>query len=408
MSKSVAFDLARYILAGVFIAAAISKSTMRNPAASVVQLRIPQAWALPVIVAVVLAEIAASVLLALSQTAILGGMFTLALLAIFTLFIAVNFVRGRRPSCPCFGGGTDKPIGVFTLARNVALGCLAVLVVSFGTSSSAASHPVLIGPFAFFATSVSIFALTHRSRFSSWSRRQKKESVSPVRESSSSLGVQIPDIVVDNIHGEHVNLGSTVKPGHPSLIILTHYRCEHCHELLSRVKTWQASCTTLHVVVVMSGASDREAVTVIKHLVGDRILLDLEGKVLSSLGCKATPGAVLVGSDGRIASKLVYGSSDIEALYNYLWRRDMQDQVIQERLNELYREMSAGQGELERVEARREYLRETLLRIGGAIHILEELQPADGQATNGSVNASKEESAGPTNHSKISAMATSA
>jgi hypothetical protein len=50
----------------------------------------------------------------------------------------------------------------------------------------------------------------------------------------------------------------------------------------------------------------------------------------------------------------------------------MRDQ-IQARLNELRRQSEAGQAELQQVLLRENYLRETLLRISGAIQVLEEL-----------------------------------
>jgi hypothetical protein len=46
---------------------------------------------------------------------------------------------------------------------------------------------------------------------------------------------------------------------------------------------------------------------------------------------------------------------------------------IQARLGELKKELEAGQAELQKVEMRQTYLRETVLRIDGAIQVLEEL-----------------------------------
>jgi hypothetical protein len=52
---------------------------------------------------------------------------------------------------------------------------------------------------------------------------------------------------------------------------------------------------------------------------------------------------------------------------------------IQTRLETLRKEFETGQAELEKVEQQREYLRETMLRISGAIQVLEELL-AQGQS----------------------------
>jgi len=57
----------------------------------------------------------------------------------------------------------------------------------------------------------------------------------------------------------------------------------------------------------------------------------------------------------------------------------MQEQ-LQTRLEALRKEFETGRSELEKVEQRRTYLRETMLRIAGAIQVLEEMlaqgQPA--------------------------------
>ena len=46
---------------------------------------------------------------------------------------------------------------------------------------------------------------------------------------------------------------------------------------------------------------------------------------------------------------------------------------IQARLEELKKELETGQAELQKVEMQRTYLHETVLRIDGAIQVLEEL-----------------------------------
>ena len=46
---------------------------------------------------------------------------------------------------------------------------------------------------------------------------------------------------------------------------------------------------------------------------------------------------------------------------------------MQARLEELKKELKTGQAELQKVEAQRTYLHETMLRISGAIQALEEL-----------------------------------
>ena len=48
------------------------------------------------------------------------------------------------------------------------------------------------------------------------------------------------------------------------------------------------------------------------------------------------------------------------------------EEKLQRRLEELKKEFEAGQGRLRELEAEQGYIRETLLRISGAIQVLEE------------------------------------
>ena len=57
----------------------------------------------------------------------------------------------------------------------------------------------------------------------------------------------------------------------------------------------------------------------------------------------------------------------------------MREQV-QARLEELKKELETGQAELQKVEAQRTYLHETMLRISGAVQALEELLAQGGPA----------------------------
>jgi hypothetical protein len=64
---------------------------------------------------------------------------------------------------------------------------------------------------------------------------------------------------------------------------------------------------------------------------------------------------------------------------------------MEQRLQELHRELEKGQQEMARLDLRRQELRDTLLRISGAIQVIEELlaqqAPASPQPELASINA---------------------
>jgi len=51
----------------------------------------------------------------------------LALLVVFSGFIALQLSHGRRPPCACFGAWSTKPIGTGHLVRNALFAALALL-----------------------------------------------------------------------------------------------------------------------------------------------------------------------------------------------------------------------------------------------------------------------------------------
>jgi hypothetical protein len=114
-------------------------------------------------------------------------------------------------------------------------------------------------------------------------------------------------------------------------------------------------------------------------------------------GATDRKGKCLVPPSQRIT--LAFSISQGQISMGKLWRRasltfgsekeqSMQEQ-IRVRLKELKRQLETGQAELQKVEMQRTYLRETMLRIEGAIHALEELL-AERQPTGQNGPASRE------------------
>jgi hypothetical protein len=64
---------------------------------------------------------------------------------------------------------------------------------------------------------------------------------------------------------------------------------------------------------------------------------------------------------------------------------------IQARRNELKRQFDEGQIELQQLKARENYLREAMLRISGAMQVLDELLTGQQPTEQGEPNAHKEE-----------------
>jgi hypothetical protein len=120
----------RLALATVFLISGLAKAvTPRSTAAAARDLGVPAGLAPATAVLLPAAEFAVAALLVPTPTAMPGSAIGTVLLAAFTVLIAVNLARGRRPSCACFGAlSADAAIGGRTLVRNGVLLAASVAV----------------------------------------------------------------------------------------------------------------------------------------------------------------------------------------------------------------------------------------------------------------------------------------
>jgi uncharacterized membrane protein YphA (DoxX/SURF4 family) len=72
-------------------------------------------------------EVALGALLVAGVAPTLAGACAAALLTLFTVFLVVHLRRGDRVPCACFGVWSSRPVGPWSVVRNVVLVALAVV-----------------------------------------------------------------------------------------------------------------------------------------------------------------------------------------------------------------------------------------------------------------------------------------
>ena len=227
------------------------------------------------------AELAIAAGLLRGATAVAAGWAALALLALFTLAIATALARGTAPACHCFGELTASPAGPATLARNGVLLALAAVVVAGGPGASAWRPEVGVAV-AFTALVAGCGAVLLRLFAAHGRALERLDALEaalgrPAAPAGPRVGAVAP--AADAI---------ATAPGRTALLLFTDPGCGPCRTLEPDVAAW------------------REREELVVTVAGER--------VAAAYGRPATPSALLVGPDGRVASALTSGPDAIRAL----------------------------------------------------------------------------------------------
>lgn len=330
---TVAILLARVVLAGVFAVAAAGKlMDLAGSREAVAGFGVPRVLARPVGTLLPFAELAASVLLVLTAGARAGAVLAAALLLAFAAGIAVNLARGRAVDCHCFGAIHSAPAGPATLARNVVLAALALLVAvraaqpslsgwvadrSQATTVALALGAVCLGLAAF---CVALLRQNGRIllRLDLLEEQVRSGAPSPVvgyaPAPGPAVGSVAPAFTLAGLHGETATLASLLAAEVPVVLLFTDPDCAPCRALLPQVGRWQAEhAGELTIALVAGGTAEATRAEAREHGLRN-VLLQSAREVRDAYGVTATPTAVLIGRDGRVALPPAGGADAIAEL----------------------------------------------------------------------------------------------
>ena len=125
--------ICRFASALVFAVSAGAKSADRSGTRNgFLDFGIPAAIARVGVFLLPLVELTAATLLVIPATSVIGAVTALVLLAMFTVGIAANLGRGRRPVCHCFGRLSAGPISASTIRRNVVFAVPVLIIILHG------------------------------------------------------------------------------------------------------------------------------------------------------------------------------------------------------------------------------------------------------------------------------------
>jgi hypothetical protein len=311
--------IARLVLCAVFALAAFGKLTDRPGARrAVTEFGVPArhaqlvAWALPA------GEACLAVALLPGVTAPWAGLSALALLSVFTVAVARLLRRGERPACSCLGSASEEPIGAATVARNMALMAVAV-VVTWGSLR----RPQVPGALpAYHAAALAVLAviggalawLTGQVRL--LRRQADRQALATLGAEGLPPGSVAPEFELPGSPGAPTSLGQLLSGGAGALLVFTHPGCDICAAVAGELPRWQQRLGgRLTIAVIANGGIEENLQWGRERGLGDVPLLVQQGNEAAlRYRVRGTPSAVLVAADGRIAASVARGPIAIREL----------------------------------------------------------------------------------------------
>jgi hypothetical protein len=269
------------------------------------------------------AEILTAIALLPTATARWGSLAAAVLLATFTGGVAYALSQGRTPDCNCFGVVSSEQISNRTIARNLILVALAAVSVwrapgsslTGWTSNTSAGDLVATLSVLVLALVLVLYAQTRhrlnelRFDLASAQKRQAKPGLQP--------GDLAPEFelltLTDNRRQSFEELRQRQLP---TLLVFATQTCGPCLQMLPELVRWNETMQErITFALIEGGVEDAEnlAANIAQH--GEILtLVDSERAVSEAYAVTATPTAVLIGADGRIAAPQSMGAGNIEGL----------------------------------------------------------------------------------------------
>ena len=336
--------LAPFGLAAVFALAAVTKLVRRSGfRQAVADFGVAPRLVPAVTVLVPVLEAATAVALVLPSAATWGAGAAIGLLSLFTIAIAINVASGRHPKCFCFSASRSSPVGWRTMVRNGLLVVPAIIVLNTDETpyATVTADPSLVALFVVSAVlAVAVVAegwfilnllrlhgkmLTRLDALEGNPPTKHTAGPGQVVDSSRILtpstgpvnGTPAPEFALRDLAGRTVGLSMLRELGAPVLLVFSEPGCTMCNELMPDIARWQAQHTDLVTIAVISaGKTDVNQRKASEHgLV--RVLLQDRREVSQRYQQSATPSAVVVDEDGRIAGSEV-GAEAIRGLMHHL------------------------------------------------------------------------------------------
>ena len=333
--------LIRIFLAAIFALAGIGKLLdLEGSEKAVKDFGVPNDLAKPFAVGLPIAELIIAVLLLPVATAWFGAIGGFFLLLAFIGGMLWQMAQGNAPDCHCFGQIHSEPVSAKSLIRNAIFAILSFFLVVQGNQNQGLSlldssnnstegngmslilglaTVGLLAAAVYFLKIISVQQTQIMRRIeileltSFEGSETKREDVSKPQE-GLIIGTTAPDFELPDINGKQVSSKQILNSKKSTLLLFVGPNCSPCAALLPEIEKWQDELKgKLNFVFISSGKVkenlDKFAGTSLKQ-----ILLQNGKEVAELFKAQWTPTALVINSDGNVASRLAVGDEAIRGL----------------------------------------------------------------------------------------------
>ena len=180
--------------------------------------------------------------------------------------------------------------------------------VSAAYRALATPSMVLVGPDGRIGSQVMAGRDAIRSLMAALTADEQDEQQAEVEH--TRVGQPAPEVRLTDLEGGRVSLAAL--RGHPVLVLFWNPGCGFCQRMLDDLTSWEASRSPAEPRLVVISAGSAEASRAMR--LPGTVALDPGFGTGRAFGASGTPSAVLIDSDGRIASGLAVGARAVLAL----------------------------------------------------------------------------------------------
>lgn len=336
--------LIRIFLFGVFALAGIGK--LMDPAGSrkaVTEFGVPSSFVPFAALALPIVELLIAALFLFNATSWFAAIVGLLLLLIFIGGMIHMLARGKAPDCHCFGQIHSEPVGRSSIIRSVGFAALALVLAiqgSGGQGLALAESPaesiqtLLIITCLLLSVTLLFFVKKLSDQFAQFSGRLESigsfEGGSPaVRENAGDpadglpIGAPFPDFELPSASGKAVRFEHLLSRVRPLMLIFVSPECGPCRALFPEIQEWCSEFAEKMDIFLISSGEPDENLSKFAGFEGDRLLLQQKRELAELVHARWTPTAIVVGTDGSIASHPAAGDRAIRELAERIKASDL-------------------------------------------------------------------------------------